>query len=223
MKWPGEMHDMSSSSFSSIIEKFFSRNGGWQRLKGEMAVYYWPRVAGKEMAKKVQAVRFRSGFLLLLTENPALAHQLLMMKADILHKYQQLLGLGIIKDIKVKVGSLQQSPESGEHHDLCFELNKEEAAAIEQCEREISDSVLAEKFASFMQRSFLKKKEIKANGGGNCYSCGVAVEAGFTYCPCCERKVHEEVAAYIQYKIKRNPRLTRNELENADGLRHLRH
>jgi hypothetical protein len=30
---------VSSSAFASIIEKYFYRNGGWKRLKGELAVY----------------------------------------------------------------------------------------------------------------------------------------------------------------------------------------
>ncbi|HEX7713252.1 MAG TPA: DciA family protein [Bacillota bacterium] len=177
---------MSSSSFSGIIEAFFQRNGGWKRIKGELAVYYWPRIAGKGLASKVEANRYRDGILYLVTENAALAHQITLMSPEIILRYRKVLGQGIIKSIKIKVGSTniitvpdQENPD--------VQLDRETETMISACGEEIQDPQLAEKFVHFMQKSYMNQLVKEATGGRQCKKCGIIIENGFDYCPCCER------------------------------------
>jgi Dna[CI] antecedent, DciA len=212
---------VSSSAFSAIIEKYFYRNGGWVRLKGELAVYYWPRLAGAELAKKVEAVRFRDGLLYLQTESPALAHQILLMIPDILKKYHTVLGNKVLKGIKIKVGAVKISiPSEIIGQDVL--LAQEEVAVIDECKREIADPELAAKFANFMQKSYINHKNKKANGGKACLSCGVVIDSVFNYCPCCEQKVNEEIKAFLKYQKKNNPERGQQDPSEYAGLRHLR-
>lgn len=178
---------MSISSFSGIIKAFFQRNGGWKRIQGELAVYYWPLIAGKGIASKVEAQRYRDGNLYLVTENSALAHQITLMSPEIIMRYRKVLGQGIIKAIKIKVGVTGnlQEPER-ENPDVKLDLETEKMIAA--CKEEIPDPQLAEKFSHFMQRSYLNQLVKEAGGGRQCKKCGIIIEKDFDYCPCCERE-----------------------------------
>lgn len=209
---------MSSSSFSFIIEKIFYRNGSLTRLKGELSVYYWPRVAGMELAKKVAAIRFQAGYLYLQTESPALAHQILMMNPDIVKKYQYLLGNGIIRGVKIKVGMVKVKTTTPEVPIQQILLSNDEEIKINYCKKEINDPQLAEGFSKFMTHTLLRYQQKKLAGGQECLSCGITIEPGFNYCPCCEHKVNEEISAYLNYHKK-----TKQTIKNPDELSGLDH
>jgi hypothetical protein len=94
------------NSCSVIIEKVLRQTGSLQRIKAELSVYYWPRVAGMEIAKKVVAICYCGGYLYLKTESPTLAHQVMMLNRDIMKRYHHLIGSNVIKGIKIKIGSI---------------------------------------------------------------------------------------------------------------------
>jgi Protein of unknown function (DUF721). len=212
---------VSSSSFTAIIKKYFYHNGGWLRIRGELAVYYWPRIAGEEIAKKVEAVRYRDGILYLQTEIPALAQQLLLMVPNFLEKYQKILGKSVLKGIKVKVGTTKQSVVQPQLSVNDFLLEKSEVLAIDDCKNQIHDPELAAEFSKLMQKAYLDHKKKEASGGKACLSCGVIIDAAFSYCPCCEQKVNEEIKAYVKYQKKNNPDLNQNDPSQMTGLSHL--
>jgi hypothetical protein len=209
-----------SASFVSIVEKYFYRNGGWVRLKGELTVYYWPRIAGVEIAKKVQAIRYRDGYLYLQTEIPALAQQILLMIPSFLERYQKVVGKKVLRGIKVKVGSIKHEPDPDPPPNLT--LDQSELQEIASCKSEICDPELATKFGEFMQKAYVITKNQKAVGGRACMSCGVIIDAAFDYCPCCEQKVNEEINAFLQYQQKINPELKDHDPSKMAGLSHLR-
>jgi hypothetical protein len=222
MKWHKERLIVSSSPFSLIIEKFFYRNGGWKRLKGELSVYYWPQVAGNEIAKKVEAIRYRDGFLYIQTEIPALAQQILLMIPNLMDKYQKYLGKGVLKGIKIKIGSIKQSPTKIESAiEQILVLDNPEISVIDSCKMQIEDPELADQFSKLMQKAYLIHKKKKISGGKACLSCGVIIDSEFNYCPCCEMKVNEEIKAYITYQKIHNPNLTQEDPSEITGLSHL--
>lgn len=212
---------MSSSSFSSIIQKYFYRNGGWLRIKGELAVYYWPRVAGNEFAKKVEAIRYRGGFLYLQTEIPALAQQISLMIPNFLEKYNKLLGKDVLKGIKVKIGTIKQVSAPVQFYAGDFTLESSEVSKIEKCKNQIADPELAAHFSKLMQQAYLDRKKKNVAGAKTCMSCGVIIDNAFDYCPCCERKVAEEIKAYLKYQEMHNPGLNQNNPSKLAGLSHL--
>lgn len=213
---------MSSGAFDLIIEKYFHRNGGWLRLKGELSIYYWPKVAGEEIAKKVEAVRFRDGFLYLQTEIPALAQQILFMLPNFLEKYRKYLGKGVLKGIKIKVGTTRQSLSVKDPSLQDFYLENSEVSEIKNCKQEIEDPELAVRFEKLMQKSYLVHKKRIAVGGKACLSCGVIIDAQFDYCPCCQQKVNQEIKAYLTYQKNHNPEEKQQDPSEIDGLSHLK-
>lgn len=212
----------SSGAFSSIIEKYFHKNGGWSRLRGELSVYYWPKVAGAEIAKKVEAIRYRDGYLYLQTDVPALAQQILFMLPSFLEKYRSYIGKGVLKGIKVKIGSIKKSLDEPVTSFNDLSLEKSELLMIETYKSTIDDPDLAVRFERLMQKSYLVQKKQKAAGGKACLSCGVMIDSQFDYCPCCEHKVNQEVQAYLSYQRSLNPGEDLQDPSEIEGLSHLK-
>lgn len=206
---------MARESFLTIVEKMFQRNGGLTRLKGELAVYYWPRIAGNDLASKVEAVRYYGGTLFLQTDNPALAHQLTFMSLEIVKRYQKVLGRDIIKNIKMKIAPVNIATATEPPH-IGLELAPGEIEAIEGCVKEISDPELAGKFSRMMKSHQLRSKKEGMSDGDRCQSCGVNVLKGYAYCPCCERQLREEIKEYQRFLKTNDAETAASALDSED-------
>ncbi|MGE5605607.1 MAG: DciA family protein [Bacteroidota bacterium] len=180
---------MLNSSFNNIIERIFRQNGGWFRLKGELSVYYWPRVAGPEIAGKVKAIRYYNGFLYLQTENPALAHQVSLFSLEIVKRFQKVLGKGVIKGIKIKIGpvALEQREHALPKKD--YPLTEREEKLIHDCADKLEDPDLAEHFSKLIQAFYQNQKQVLAEGGHRCSSCQTVISGEYLYCPSCQIKL----------------------------------
>lgn len=180
---------MSNESFTNIIQKIFKQNGCWSRLKGELSVYYWPRIAGTEIAAKVEAVRYRNGILYLQTDNPALAHQVYLLSEDILKKFQRVLGKNIVKGIKVKIGSIliQKKPKISINVD--YSLTEDEKILIDDCSKTLQDPDLAGIFTKVVQSFYRNQKQVLDEGGHRCKNCQTVISGDYLYCPCCQIKI----------------------------------
>lgn len=180
---------MSNSSFTNIIEGIFRQNRGWSRLKGELSVYYWPRVAGPEIAGKVEAIRYYNGFLYLQTENPALAHQVSLFSPDIVKRFQKVLGKGVIKGIKIKIGPVKLEQRRSPLLKKEYPLTEGEQKLIHECAAEIKDPDLAEQFLKLIQAFYQNQKQVLAEGGHRCSNCQTVIAGDYLYCPSCQIKL----------------------------------
>ena len=180
---------MSNSRFTNIIEQIFRRNGGWSRLKGELSVYYWPRVAGPAIAGKVEATRYYKGCLYLQTENPALAHQVSLFVPDIIKRFQRLLGKGIIKGIRVKIGPVSSKTEGRPLSKKEYSLTENEQQLIHDCTDTIKDPALADQFSKLIQAFYQNQKKVLDEGGRRCSSCHAVISGEYLYCPSCQIKL----------------------------------
>ncbi len=180
---------MSNSSFTNVIERIFRQNGGWSRLKGGLSVYYWPRVAGPEIASKVQAIRFYNGILYLQTENPALAHQVSLFSPDIVKRFQRVLGKGIIKGIKIRIGPVKLGRIRQPFPKTDYPLTEGEQRLINDCVEKLNDPDLAAHFSKLIKVFYQKQKQILAEGGHRCSNCQTAISEEYLYCPSCQTKL----------------------------------
>lgn len=180
---------MSNSSFTNIIERIFRQNGGWSRLKGELSVYYWPRVAGPEIAGKVKALRYYNGFLYLQTENPALAHQVSLFSLDIVKRFQRVLGKGVVKGIKIKIGPVAMAQKENSVPKIDHPITAEEQKLINECTDKLKDPDLAEHFSKLIQAFYQNQKQVLAEGGHRCSNCQTVISGEYLYCPSCQIKL----------------------------------
>ena len=197
------MAELRAPTLIQIVEKIFRHQGGWLRLKGELAVYYWPRIAGGELAAKVEAVRYRDGNLYLQTDNPALAHQVSLLNYDIIQRFQKLLGRGVVKNIKIKIAPLTEIHKQ-KSVPIPVELAETEKSLINDCCNGIADMEMAAPFRNVMQQALLQQRRLLTEQGNTCRSCDTPIEADYTYCPCCERQIHQEIRDYQEYLRKGN-------------------
>jgi hypothetical protein len=193
---------MATSRCFTIIENAFRNLGSLKRLKAGLSVYYWPRVAGPEIAKKVIAVRYFNGYLYLKTESATLAHQLTMMNLDIIKRYRNILGPDLLKGVRVKVGSVASESEPGKSEAI-LRLDANEEQFIDDNCRPIKDPEMATRFKAVMQKALLEKHRKQACGNKVCLSCNVLIDSKYDYCPVCELKLKEELLCYFNY-LKKN-------------------
>ena len=74
---------------TQICRELIERIPGPGRVKEGLALYFWPRVAGKELAAKAKAERVKSGILWVKCPDPA-SYNLHFFKKEILQKYRRL-------------------------------------------------------------------------------------------------------------------------------------
>jgi hypothetical protein len=202
---------MAASQCSKIIENAFRRSGSLKRIKAELSVYYWPRVAGPEIAKKVTAVRYFNGYLYLKTESATLAHQLTMMNCDIIKRYQSILGSDILRGVKVAVGSIAPVSETSKSV-VIFKLNEKEQQFIDDNCRQIEDPEMAIRFKAIMEKAILEKHRKQSCVNKVCLSCNVLIDSEYDYCPVCELKLKEELLCYFNYFKKNHQKIDFNQL-----------
>jgi hypothetical protein len=213
---------MATSRCSTIIESAFRRSGSLKRLKGELSVYYWPRIAGPQIAKNVVAVRYFNGYLYLKTESATLAHQLTMMNCDIIKRFHSILGFDALKGIKINIGSIEVQKQKVRPPDIPDLDPREQQFIASNCQQ-INDVELANRFNAMMEKAFLAKHRQKAEGGKTCLSCSVLIDSDYEYCPVCELKLKDEMLCYINY-LKKNHQeidLSKLPIEVNDANMHL--
>jgi hypothetical protein len=187
------------NTWAGLVTRYFKRNGGLRRLQGELAVYYWPRIAGLELGRKVAALRWRDGQLHLQTENPALAHQLTLLAPEILDRYRKLLKTDAVRGIRVRIGAVP-APEPLITAAEEPELAAEEAAHIAACAQRVGDPELAERLTVLMRLDYINRRKLGASADAiACAACHVLVTDGFSYCYSCEHQLELENAAMVNY------------------------
>lgn len=208
---------MQNDSCVAIIKSFFQKKGMWKRLKGEMAVYYWPQVVGKEIALRTSA-KYLNGNLFITVVNSVFSHEIFLRKTEILEKYQKLLGKGILRDVIIKVDAVSLKPVEENSDFKLPELDESEKNEIVNHTKNIADEALAKKFQQIMETNLQRQKKLLQSGGKCCCSCGVIIEKNFELCPICEIKLTEELNEYYAF-VKKNQHVpTEEELAIFKGL-----
>ena len=96
-----------------LLDRVTKKLGLAPRLRRELAVYLWPRVAGPEVAAQTAPGPVRDRVLIVRTANPVLAHQLTLMEREILHRYRKLLGGQSLRGIHFQIGQVETETATG--------------------------------------------------------------------------------------------------------------
>jgi len=97
-----------TKTLAQIYQEVIKEWDGYGRLKEGLALYYWPRVAGKDLQGKTEAYRVKGGILWIKCKDPSLSYNLNFFKRQILKKYSKILGAGIIRSVRIVTGEIRE-------------------------------------------------------------------------------------------------------------------
>ena len=86
--------------------------GGVSSLGVLRAESLWPEVVGAEAAAHSRPAAFRQGRLTVFCDAPAWAHELTFLGEEIRHRLDELLGGGVVKELRFKSGRRKPAPEA---------------------------------------------------------------------------------------------------------------
>ncbi|MFB6881252.1 DUF721 domain-containing protein [Streptomyces noursei] len=101
-------------SFDSVVEALITERGWEAPAAGGNAVELWPSIAGKDLAKHVEAVEFRSDTheLAIHSDSPAWLTQLRLERPELLKRFRKVLGPDIVRDIVLSKPDRRAAPAS---------------------------------------------------------------------------------------------------------------
>ena len=172
--------------------------------KEKFLVHYlrnnWVDICGTNIAKHSKPNRIERGILFVNTDSSAWAHNLLMMKQQLLGKIKQSMSeIGslrnndlVIKDIMFFTGSIinkhEQEEKLSEPKLFYRPLNEEENREIEKKASQLSNPAIRNVFYKIMKNDKKRKKAVLETSNKQCRKCGVPIMGEEDYCPACERE-----------------------------------
>ncbi|MGE5559038.1 MAG: DUF721 domain-containing protein [Bacillota bacterium] len=176
-----------------IFREYLDHSRQGTRMRATMALYYWPRIIGRPLSDQIKAVAVRNGVLYVKTENPVLAQEMVLWRTHHLSALQKKLGKGVIREIRISIGSLEKDSPSfveAEDYGTNDEPKSEKKNPVER---------LKEAWRRLNERR--KKK-----GWLSCPGCGFLYPPGGAgACYFCRAKREEEKMREILGKIAQAP------------------
>lgn len=199
---------------SDVLLKSMVRHWhGYNRLMEGLAVYYWPRVIGPAFSRKTMAEKVMAGTLWVRTEEPTIAHQLSFFIPRILKGYRELIGDGVIKNVRFTVGNIKTSIslENGSEEVYIGDEKVSIPDSIMDAANVINDEKLKQSFIKLARGSYQRRTHLEERGWTSC-SCGVLKDHE-GLCADCLRKEREEKKEALTFLISKYPQLTFDEAQ----------
>lgn len=88
-----------------LISGLLSRLGGKGRALEYRVFDAYARAAGEVLASRTTPDSFREGTLFVRTGSSALAHEIVLLRVELLARMEAVLGPGVVKEIRTRVGA----------------------------------------------------------------------------------------------------------------------
>lgn len=95
-------------SLTEICHGILAGVPGGEKIKEGLALYFWPKVIGKELAAKTRAVRIKDGTLWVVSPDPVLVQNLTFYKKQIIKKYVKVMGLMVVRSVRIITGEIPE-------------------------------------------------------------------------------------------------------------------
>lgn len=202
---------------SSIMEGFMKASGTRSKIKSYMVLDLWPQIIGSALAGQTEARTVKNGVLYITCVSPPVAHQLSFMKKGIQKKIDELVGAGVVKDIRFQAGEIdaacsgkaratKDNEADGTEADRALsqlaELDGQDMALLEGLRQSDTDPALQTAFLKAAITARRVRKTRLQQGWEPCRKCGVLFDpkSGSDLCPVCtqqETQQHVEEAAEL--------------------------
>ncbi len=213
----------------AVLDPLVQRLGIATRVRQEQAVFLWPDVAGRSIARKTRAVYARDGILFVNTDSSTWAHQLTLMKSTFLQGYRERLGSDIIKEIHFRTGEARTKPtdtrntKRWEEKDKNVPPSQEDVLFAEVLSRDLPEPGLSTAFKRSIISARQTAKSREAMGWDACASCAVRhprVTKGL--CPFCRAEFERSVRE-AELRLTAEPWLAPSEMPGPVGQRDMVH
>ncbi len=157
------------------------------KLKEQLALGAWARVAGRVVGAHTRAEAVRDGILIVATDTPAWAQELHMRRGELLVKLEAAVGQGVIAEIHFRSGFRSKKVESREDETRPADLtlSEKQTREIARASARIQDPQLRAK----AERAFSSLTRIaewrKGSGWRRCGRCGQWQRTGKRWCASC--------------------------------------
>lgn len=151
------------------------------------AVTLWTEAAGPGIARATAAESLRAGTLLIITRDAAWSSEIRLQEPQLLKKYQQLLGRGVVRSIRCRVGSLPAPADSQRQAGPPPAAPPASPEEEEEIARILGD--LEEEFRPVVERAMradrARRRRLGSAGWGWCERCGAPSAPGLRLCAIC--------------------------------------
>jgi predicted nucleic acid-binding Zn ribbon protein len=172
---------------SRVLEGVMSNLDLGGKLKEQLALSAWARVAGKVVGAHTRAEAVRDGVLIVATDTPAWAQELQMRRRELLGKLETAVGVGVIREIHFRSGFRRKAEPGAAEGKRPAEivLPAQQTKEITRASERISDPALRAK----AERAFASLARIgewrRESGWRRCGRCGQWQRTGKRWCASC--------------------------------------
>ena len=99
-------HRSEPKTVASLMADVIAKLGGEARGAEQSAFTAWTQSVGEVFATRTRAERLLGSTLFVRVESSALAHELSLLKGEILLRLTKVLGPGVVNDLRTRVGPL---------------------------------------------------------------------------------------------------------------------
>jgi hypothetical protein len=162
------------------LESVFRHNNLFDAFKQNEALLCWDEVIGERLGRYTRSEVVRDRVLVVRVSSATVAHELSLLKPQLLQQLNARLDAVRIRDIRFVQGSIPRSPQA-------IRLHHDETAAetAHQLFADLDDEALARRFERLVVSQKDREASLLAAGGRRCLRCGAVYRGDAKTCPGC--------------------------------------
>lgn len=172
-----------------------------KQYKAKQALFHWNEIVGNSIAAQSIPLDIEYGTLFIYVKNSVWCHHLMMMKADIIFKFNQFAGEPLIRDIQFRNNYraidnqivLEQEQEDNLGQNLRkIRLSPEELQHVEEITAEIKEEELKKSIKRLYRKQLAFTKYKEQHKYHPCAKCGSLCPNESQYCWFCALEIKQE-------------------------------
>ncbi len=179
---------------SDMLEMLLDKLDSGGKIREGLAVVYWPRVVGEQVAAASQAEEVRDGVLIVRTKGSVWSQEISLMKHRLVPELNRLCGKAVIKDIKFRATGLADdegdaADDGPTSDDLdAVELTDEDRASLAaelEAVSALPEAKVRAKLTSILERQYRLRRWRLDHGWAPCEGCRVLHPGPGELCTVC--------------------------------------
>lgn len=188
------MNRLGMGRAGSVMQALLDSMEGGGKIRESLAMAYWPRAAGPQVAAASHAEEVRDGILYVRTKGSVWSQEINLLKHQILAQLNHLCGKPVIKDIRFRAGGLKPAASASEtgfppaDEIAAVRLSEEDAAAMAadlEAAGKLEDPGLRRATLQIIERQYRVRRWRLNRGWKPCARCGALHGGDQPICTVC--------------------------------------